>query len=346
VPVSGEAVPVPLSVPGLPGLPPELAGPVAVQLAKPVRTIPPAHALIGGCLYEPKWDGYRLVVVRSAASTRVWSKQGRDLTDRFPDVVAAARAQVPPGTVLDGEVVIWNGSRLDFGMLQERMVSSAARIAALVAAHPASYVAFDLLAAGGSDLRDQRLSRRRAALEELAERWKPPLQLSPATTDPEEARRWFDDFRPAGVEGLVAKGAGTRYAPGRREWLKVKSWETTEVLAGGVIGTIGAPSQLVAARYRDGELVVVGRTSPLSPRQSAELAAVLTPAGADHPWPDRIGTGRFGGGRLSVPLTRVDPGVVVEVSADAALQAGVFRHPLRFVRVRPDLEPGDLPPIP
>jgi ATP-dependent DNA ligase len=341
-----QAVPVPLSVPGLPGLPPELAGPVAVQLAKPVRTIPGAHALIGGCLYEPKWDGYRLVVVRSSASTRVWSKQGRDLTDRFPDVVAAARAQVPAGTVLDGEVVIWNGSRLDFGMLQERMVSSAARIAALVAAHPASYVAFDLLAAGGTDLRDQRLTRRRAALEELAGHWKPPLQLSPATTDPAEARRWFDDFRPAGVEGLVAKGAGTRYAPGRREWLKVKSWETTEVLAGGVIGPIGAPSQLVAARYRDGELVVVGRTSPLSPRQSAELAAVLTPADAAHPWPDRIGTGRFGGGRLSVPLTRVDPGVVVEVSADAALQAGVFRHPLRFVRVRPDLEPGDLPPIP
>jgi ATP-dependent DNA ligase len=317
-----------------------------VQLAKPVTAIPAAHALVGGCLYEPKWDGYRLVVVRSAGSTRVWSKQGRDLTDRFPDVVAAARAQLPAGTVLDGEVVIWNGARLDFGLLQERMVSSVARMSALVAAHPASYVAFDLLAAGSTDLRDQRLSRRRAALEELAGRWRPPMQLSPATTDPDEARRWFEDFRPAGVEGLVAKGVGTRYAPGRREWLKVKSWETTEVLTGGVIGPIERPSQLVAARYRDGDLVVVGRTSPLSPRQSAELAAALRPAAADHPWPDRIGTGRFGGGRLSVPLTRVDPAVVVEVSADAALQAGVFRHPLRFVRVRPDLRPEDLPPIP
>ena len=99
-------------------------------------------------------------------------------------------------------------------------------------------------------------------------------------------------------------------------------------------------------RVRDGELVVVGRTSPLSPRQAEELAAVLTPAGPDHPWPDRIGTGRFGGGRLSVPLTRIEPELVVEVSADAALQAGVFRHPLRFVRVRPDLVPGDLPPLP
>jgi ATP-dependent DNA ligase len=337
---------VPLSVPGLPDLPPELSGPVAVELAKPVHAIPAANALSGGCLYEPKWDGYRLVVVRGAGSTRVWSKQGRDLSDRFPDIVAAARAQVPAGTVLDGEVVIWNGSRLDFGLLQERMVTAAGRIAARVAASPASYVAFDLLAAGGEDLRGQRLSRRRAALEELAARWKPPLQVSPATTDPEEARRWFDDFRTAGVEGLVAKGVGTRYAPGRREWLKVKSWETTEVLAGGVIGPIENPSQLVAGRYRDGDLVVVGRTSPLSPRQSAELAAALTPADDGHPWPDRIGTGRFGGGRLSVPLTRVAPTVVVEVSADAALQAGVFRHPLRYVRVRPDLQPHDLPPIP
>ncbi len=95
---------------------------------------------------------------------------------------------------------------------------------------------------------------------------------------------------------------------------------------------------------RDGELVVVGRTSPLTARQAEELAAVLTPAGEDHPWPERIGTGRFGGGRLSVALTRVEPAAVVEVSADAALTAGVFRHPLRFVRVRPDLRPEDVPP--
>ena len=97
-----------------------------------------------------------------------------------------------------------------------------------------------------------------------------------------QPRRGRMRWRPAGVEGLVAKGAGTRYAPGRREWLKVKSWETTEVLAGGVIGSLERPGQLVAGRYRDGELVVVGRTSPLSPAQAAELAAVLTPAGPDR----------------------------------------------------------------
>ncbi len=336
---------MPLSAPGLPDLPPGLTGPVGVQLAKPVREIPPAGALPGGCRYEPKWDGYRLVVVRQAASTRLWSKQGRDLTDRFPDVAAAALAQVPAGTVLDGEVVVWHDDRLDFGLLQQRMVSAAGRVAAQVAAHPASYVAFDLLALGGTDLRQQTLARRRAELETLSARWAPPMQLSPSTADPGLARQWFEDYRPAGVEGLVAKGAGTRYSPGRREWLKVKSWESTEVVAGGVIGSLARPSQLVVGRHRDGELVVVGRTSPLSPRQSEELAAVLRPAEGDHPWPDRIGTGRFGGGRLSVPLTPVRPEVVVEVSADAALQAGVFRHPLRFLRVRSDLRVADLPPL-
>ncbi|TFV54048.1 ATP-dependent DNA ligase [Geodermatophilus sp. DF01-2] len=337
---------MPLSVPGLPDVPPELAGPVAVELARPVRDLPRVDALPGGVLYEPKWDGYRLVVVRTGGTTRVWSRQGRDLSPRFPDVVAAAVAQVPPGTVLDGEVVVWNGSRLDFGLLQQRMVAAPGRVDALVAAAPASYVAFDLLARGGADLRGRRLRERRAALEELAARWAPPMQLSPVTADPAEARRWSTDFRPAGVEGLVAKGAGTRYAPGRREWLKVKSWETIEVVAGGVIGPIERPGQLVAGRYRDGELVVVGRTSPLSPAHSAELAAVLRPAAPDHPWPDRIGAGAFGGGRLSVSLTRVHPDAVVEVSADAALQAGVFRHPLRFVRVRPDLAPEDVPELP
>ncbi|WP_456600440.1 ATP-dependent DNA ligase [Blastococcus sp. SYSU DS0616] len=337
---------MPLSAPGLPALPPELAGPVAVELAKPVRDIPPPTALTGGCRYEPKWDGYRLVIVRDHGSTRLWSKQGRELTDRFPDVAAAALAQVPAGTVVDGEVVIWHGDRLDFGLLQRRLVTSAGRIAAQVATAPASYVAFDLLAAGGEDLRGRTFTKRRGALEQLAGGWAPPLQLSPVTADPVEARQWSDDFRPAGVEGLVVKGAATRYAPGRREWLKVKSWETTEVLAGGVIGSLERPGQLVAGRYRDGELVVVGRSSPLTPAQSAELAGVLRPAGTDHPWPERIGTGRFGGGRLAVPLTRVQPTTVVEVSADAALQAGVFRHPLRFVRVRPDLRPEDLPLLP
>jgi ATP-dependent DNA ligase len=313
------------------------------MLAKPVDGLPSDD----GWLFEPKWDGFRAIVFRGGDSDLyLQSRDSRPFDRYFPELRQALLERLPEHCVVDGEIVVVTPHGLDFDALQQRLHPAASRVEKLARETPASFVAFDLLAAGGRDLRGERWRERRAALDELAGRWAPPLQLSPVTSDPEEARGWFHDYRPAGVEGLVAKGAGTRYAPGRREWLKVKSWETTEVLAGGVIGPIERPSQLVAGRYRDGELVVVGRTSPLSPRQSAELAAVLAPAGDDHPWPDRIGTGRFGGGRLSVPLTRVEPAVVVEVSADAALQAGVFRHPLRFVRVRPDLEPGDLPPVP
>ena len=338
---------MPLSVPGLPGLPPELAGPVAVQLAKPVATIPAANALPGGCLLRAEVGrlpaGRRPHRRLDPAVVQAGPRPDRPLPRRRrpPRWPRCRPAPCSTARSSSGTARGWTSGCSSSGWSPPPGGSRA-----LVAAHPASYVAFDLLAAGGTDLRGQRLSRRRAELEELAARWAPPMQLSPATADPDEARRWFDDFRPAGVEGLVAKGAGTRYAPGRREWLKVKSWETTEVLAGGVIGPIERPSQLVAGRYRDGELVVVGRTSPLSPRAVRRAGRRrCSPAGDDHPWPDRIGTGRFGGGQLSVPLTRVDPAVVVEVSADAALQAGVFRHPLRFVRVRPDLDPRTSRPL-
>jgi hypothetical protein len=69
---------------------------------------------------------------------------------------------------------------------------------------------------------------------------------------------------------------------------------------------------------------------------------VLTPAGAGHPWPDEIGPGHWAKSRAAVPLTRVEPLVVAEVTADAALQAGVWRHPLRYLRHRPDLQPADV----
>lgn len=307
------------AVPGeVAGLPRDLAGPVGVALAKPSARMVGAESLPGGCLYEPKWDGFRMVIVRGRTRARLWSKQGRELTGQFPEVAAAATA-LRPGTVVDGEVVIWHGDRLDFALLQRRNVSSPTRTAALVTAHPASYVAFDLLADAGFDMRGTRLLDRRVRLEALAQRWAPPLHLTPATTDPAEAARWFVDYRPAGVEGLVVKSLTGRYRAGRREWLKVKSRETTEVIVGGVLGPLNRPAQLVVGRYRTGTLTVVGRTSPLTAAQAAEAAAVLSVADVGHPWPTRVGTGQFGGGRLAVQMTRVRPDVVVEVSADTAL---------------------------
>ncbi|HWD83249.1 MAG TPA: ATP-dependent DNA ligase [Kribbella sp.] len=334
-------------------IPVGLAGPVDVELAKAVEEIPSPGALPGGARYEPKWDGFRAVIVRSGDTARLWSRQRKELTDRFPDVVKASVRQLPDGVVLDGELVILVEGRLSFDALQHRLVTSPAKARPLVASTPASYVAFDLLTIAGVDLRTQRWTVRRTRLEALAKTWVPPLQLSPATDDVDEAREWFEVLPGAmGIEGLVCKGAASRYAGGRREWLKVKHRDTREVIVGGVLGPIEHPEVVIAGLYSDsagskggGGLVVVGRTTVLTGSQSRELAAVLTPAGPGHPWPDEITSYRWGGRDSKKPLTKVEPLVVAEVAADAATQAGQIRHAMRFVRLRPDLTPDDLPTL-
>ena len=139
----------------------------------------------------------------------------------------------------------------------------------------------------------------------------------------------------AGIEGLVVKGAASPYRAGERQWLKVKAYETAEVIVGAVTGTLDQPTSVIAGRYTPaGELVIVGRTGPPSPDQAAVPATMLTST-EDHPWPARIGAGHFGGS--PVDLVRVEPVVVVEVAGDAAQQAGRWRHQLRLIRLRPDL---------
>jgi ATP-dependent DNA ligase len=92
-----------------------------------------------------------------------------------------------------------------------------------VVEHPASFMAFDLLAAVGVDIRQQCWDTRRSRLESLAG-WVPPLQLTPVTFDVDEAREWYEVLPAAmGVEGLVIKARHGRYAPARREWWKVNS---------------------------------------------------------------------------------------------------------------------------
>jgi hypothetical protein len=109
-----------------------------------------------------------------------------------------------------------------------------------------------------------------------------------------------------------------------------------------VLGPIERPDVVIAGRYRGEQLLIVGRTAPLTAEQSAALGAVLRPAGGRHPWPDEITSYRWGGKDSKKPLTKVRPTVVVEVAADAALQAGQWRHVLRYIRHRPDLQPADV----
>ncbi|MFI5736147.1 ATP-dependent DNA ligase [Kribbella sp. NPDC051587] len=325
-------------------LSPGLAGPVAFELAKAVEQLPGEHAMPGGSQFELKWDGFRAGAVMAGGRARLWSRNGKDFTAKFPDVAQALARQVGVDCVLDGELVVWTGERMDFDALQLRNVSSAASVRTeLAPARPASFVVFDVLAVDGTDIRSMRWSTRRRRLEALGANWRPPLQLSPVTADAAEAREWLDAFKASGVEGLVVKGASTRYQPGQRAWSKWKTRDTTEAVLGAVTGSLQHPETLIVGRFRGKVLEVVGRTTRLKPAQAAAVAALLKQAGARHPWPDQLST-RWGQGKTAI--VKVRPNVVVEVLADTAMQAGHYRHPLRFLRHRTDLTPADVEKLP
>ncbi len=311
-------------------------GPPALALARAVPKIPAPDALPGGCVYEQKWDGYRLGIVRTEDSTVLWSRQGKDLTRYFPDLAAAAEDHIPPGFIVDGEAVIWTDDRLNFEALQKRLATSKKNLPAVVSERPASFVAFDLLQAVGTDIRNFPLSDRRELLEELASWWEPPLDLSPTTTDPAKATRWFETMPATGIEGLVIKGAAQEYLGAERQWLKVKHRETFDVVCAAVIGPINRPEMVVAGLHIDDQLRIVGRSSVLKASTSKALAAHLTPGSADHPWPVEVKSGaidRFNSTNSTTILTLVEP-LVVEVSADTAFSgssrtAAWRRHPSR-----------------
>lgn len=326
------------------GLPAGLAPPVKVALARAIAKMPRGDASHGSLLFEPKWDGYRCVAVRDDHGATLWSRQGKELSGYFSELCSAVAAAVPPGCVIDGEAVIWSQGRLNFNALQQRLGAGPKTLPGLVAAAPANYVAFDVLAVAGHDARELPLSDRRALLEELATGWEPPLSLSPTTTDRSVAEQWLEDLPHTGIEGLVIKSLNQPYMPGVRSWLKLKHRETLDIICGAVIGPITQPSEVVAGFLLDGELRIVGRSTPLKTRESRDLARWLQPPKDQHPWPAIVkGTAldRFNRDKEPVALTLVEP-VVVEVSADTAWSGKSFRHPLRILRARPELSPGDV----
>ncbi|WP_021592791.1 ATP-dependent DNA ligase [Actinomadura welshii] len=323
---------------------------VAPMLATAVDRVPEERACPGGCRYEPKWDGFRtLAIVDEDGGVHLWSRRRKRLNGAFPDVVTAVFEAVPPGTVVDGEIVRWGGDgRLDFGALQRRHAAGRRR-ADLAVAEPCHYVVFDVLETGGVDHRPRPLSRRRAVLEELLAELPGTSRvvLCPQLRDVGEARLWFEVLTAQGIEGLVVKAADGVYREGRRGWWKVKHRLTTEAIIGGVTGTVTAPQTLILGRYEpDGRLRVVARSTPLPPAARADLGGVLTAAGQDHPWPAELPPGWAGGlpgAERPAAYTRVVPDVVVEISVDAAVEHRRWRHAVRYVRTRPDVPPDEVP---
>src|SRR4051794_37184271 len=137
--------------------------PVAPMLAKAVDALPSG----AGFLYEPKWDGFRAIVFRGSPGLLIQSRDLRPLDRYFPELHDAFAALLPDGCIVDGEIVVATSHGLDFNALQMRIHPAASRIAMLAKSSPASFVAFDLLAVDGRDIRSEPQQKRRMQLERL-----------------------------------------------------------------------------------------------------------------------------------------------------------------------------------
>lgn len=311
-------------------------------LAAPLTRPVPSHFAV-----ETKWDGYRALLARRVSGVELRSRRGTDLTRAFPDIAAAAARDLPEDVLLDGEVVIWDGVRLAFEQLGRRLGRSPAGAAQLALELPAHMVVFDLLHQGNIHWASRPYAARRAALEDLFAAYGlgPPWTLCPATvaSDQETIRTWMS-WSAVGIEGIVVKDPAQRYLPGRRAWGKVRVRHSTEAVIGGVIGSVARPSGLLLGRLDGhGRLRYAGRTTRLPAQDARDLAALLTAATGNHPWQGRTFTAGWGT-RETLDTTMVEPTLVAEAAADVALDAaGRWRHPLRYLRLRADLQPSDTP---
>src|ERR1700761_7808172 len=167
--------------------------PVAPMLAKLARELPRD----AGLFYEPKWDGFRCIVFRDGDEVELGSRNERPLTRYFPEVVAAVKEHLPERCVVDGEVVIPRGDRLDFEALLRRIHPAESRVNLLAEQTPASFVAFDLLALGDDVLLEVPFGERRVRLEQALTGTRPPVYVTAITRDAEKAQRWFTTFEGA-----------------------------------------------------------------------------------------------------------------------------------------------------
>src|SRR5215472_15856617 len=128
------------------------------MLAKRVADIPEGD----GWIFEPKWDGFRALIFRDGDDLTIQSRDSKTLNRYFPELVAALKRELPARCVLDGEIVLLQGSALDFEMLQQRIHPAASRVKMLAEQIPVSIVFFDLLCDGERDLREVPFGERRA----------------------------------------------------------------------------------------------------------------------------------------------------------------------------------------
>src|ERR1041384_2939937 len=203
--------------------------PVLPMLASRVSELPPGE----GWIFEPKWDGFRTLVFRDGDELFIQSRDEKPLNRYFPELIEPLRVQLPERYVLDGELVIVGEHGLEFETLQQRLHPAESRVNKLAKETPASIVFFDVLCVADHDLQRRPFAERRALLESLLTIARPPLHLTPATTDRAVADDWFRRFEGAGLDGVMAKREDGVYEPNKRTMLKVKHERDADCVVAG-----------------------------------------------------------------------------------------------------------------
>lgn len=326
--------------------------PVKPMLAKAVDGIPE-----GDMAFEPKWDGFRCIVFRDGGEVELGSRNEKLLTRYFPELLQPLLTALPDRAVVDGEIIVSIGDHLGFDSLQQRIHPADSRVNKLAVETPAEFIAFDVLAAGDTNLMGEPFRDRRAVLEAMAPGFESPIHLAPSTLDRDVAEDWYERFEGAGLDGLIAKPRDGVYMPNKRTQFKVKHTRTVDVVVAGYRvhkDGKGVGSMLVGL-YDDGRLNHCGVAASFraSLRESLvdELAPHVLVDPTEHPWarwidPEAHTDGglmpgapnRWSGGRGDQSWVPMRIELVAEVKYEAMLN-GRFRGTTRFVRWRPDRTP-------
>jgi ATP-dependent DNA ligase len=312
-----------------------------------------------GWSYEPKWDGFRtIVIVDAAGKVTLSSRDDRPLGRYFPELIELLEGRSDRPFVADGEIVRVAPGRMDFDELQLRLHPAESRVHKLAGEIPATLIVFDLIRDGEEDLLGEPLAERRKRLQRLAKnmKWKPApgsldevptgptILAAPYTDDPEVAGGWFADDAGIGQDGIVAKRTDQSYRPGERGWVKVKHRSTLDCVVGGyrMSRTDDGIGALLLGLYDDeGTLHYVGHTSSFKTRERREMLQILKPLEGGISFDQGRSPGgpsRWRAGKEETEWVGLEPVLVCEVTIDR-IQYGRIRHAATFVRWREDREP-------
>jgi bifunctional non-homologous end joining protein LigD len=287
-----------------------------------------------GWIFELKYDGIRAMVSVAGDAIRITGRRGGDETSRYPEAGAIRAGIRARQAVIDGELVVLDADgRPSFERLQQRInVVREADVRRVAAAHPVTFVAFDLLQLERRDLLTTELRIRKKTLRETIV--DSPHILFAAHVE-RDGISLFEEARKSGIEGIVGKRADSPYRPGVRspDWVKIKSWRSQSCVIVGFTAGRGRRSNqlgaLILAVFDNGRLVHCGQVGTgFDDNALRDLKERLRPLVVDVCPLDPVP-------KTSEPATWVKPELVCEVRFSEWTREGMLRHPA-FRTLRPD----------